>query len=198
MANRRPKLGRFVVAVVLIGLSWSCSSQTRDEGAVATPTTGAIMGSDASPQPTPQGQALNAQPGLWKIEATNGNLRVPIKHCLTASDMADPERVAKVFGHPFDPMSTHQPDPGYHTLAEQTQQTCQYDEMNTTSNSLTYKYACKGAFESTEDGSIKFDSPTHYSGTFNFTGDEQADVRPAWPTVSTEGARIGDCSESTF
>ena len=143
-------------------------------------------------------QPLSAQPGLWKIEAASGHLRVPITQCVTAKDMADPQRVAKVFGHPFNPMASRRPDPGFHTLAEQGQQTCDYTDVTESSDSLTFKYHCKGSFTSTEDGSLKFDSPTHYSGVFNFAGDEGRDVRPASPTLSTEGSRVGDCTDSTI
>ncbi|HYK66211.1 MAG TPA: DUF3617 family protein [Patescibacteria group bacterium] len=198
MTNRISKFAIFAAAIILALSSWSCSSQPRVEGAAGNPATGQTVVTSASRPPSAQEQPLNAQPGLWKIEATSGFLRVPIKHCLTASDMADPQRVAKVFGHPFNPVSTHQPDPGYHTMAEQSQQTCQYNEMNTTSDSLKYKYECKGAFDSTEDGSLKFDSPTQYSGVFNFTGDDKTSLHASSPTISTEGSRIGDCSESTF
>src|ERR1700722_2161078 len=142
-------------------------------------------------------QTLSAQPGLWKIEASSGPLRVPITQCVNAKDMAGPQRVAKVFGHPFNQMSSSRPDPGFHTLAEQVQQTCDYSDVTQSSDSLTFKYHCKGSFTSTEDGSLKFDSPTHYSGVFNFVGDEEMDVRPASPTISTEGSRVGDCTDST-
>jgi hypothetical protein len=135
-------------------------------------------------------QPISAQPGLWKIEASSGPLRVPITQCVNAKDMADPQRVAKVFGHPFNPMASGRPDPGFHTLAE--------SDVTEASDSLTFEYHCKGSFTSTEDGSLKFDSPTHYSGVFNFAGDEGRDVRPASPTLSTEGSRVGDCTDSTI
>jgi hypothetical protein len=147
-------------------------------------------------QPAPA-QPFSAQPGLWKIEASSGPLRIPMTQCVTAKDMADPQRVAKVFGHPFNPMTSSRPDPGFHTLAEQGQQTCDYTDVTESSDSLTFKYHCKGSFASTEDGSLKFDSPTHYSGVFNFAGDEHMDVRPSSPTISTEGSRVGDCTDST-
>ena len=142
-------------------------------------------------------QSLNARPGLWKLEATSGFLRVPLTQCVMAKDMADPQRVAEVFGHPFNPMTNRRPDPGYHTLAEQAQQTCEYRDVKEDSDSFTFKYQCKGSFSSTEEGSLKFDSPTHYSGVFTFMGDDEMDVRPASPTISTEGSRVGDCSVST-
>jgi hypothetical protein len=208
MTNRRLEVAIISAAVAIAVGASACSSKPRVEGAVAPPTNGAIVGSAvvvAAPivgtpvsAPSAQGQSLSAQPGLWKIEATSGYLRVPMNQCLTAQDMADPQRVAKVFGHPFDPMSNHQPDPGYHTMVQQSQQSCQYNEINQTSDSLTYKYSCKGAFDSTEDGSLKFDSPTHYSGIFNFAGDDKTSVQPSSPTISTEGSRIGDCSDSSF
>ena len=152
----------------------------------------AIMFSRSAPA-----QSLSTQPGLWKFEATSGSLRVPVTQCVTAKDMVDPQKVANVFGHPFNPMTSRRPDPGYHTLAEQAQQTCQYRDVKEASDSLTFKYQCKGSFSSTEEGALKFDTPTHYSGVFTFTGDEEMDVRPASPTISTEGSRIGDCTDST-
>jgi Protein of unknown function (DUF3617) len=166
---------------------------TLHSASAAAMTVAAILFSQpASAQP------LSAQPGLWKIEASSGGLRVPITQCVTAKDMAEPQRVAKVFGHPFNPMTSRRPDPGFHTLAEQVQQTCDYSDVTESSDSLTFKYRCKGSFGSTEDGSLKFDTPTHYSGVFNFVGDEEMDVRPASPTVSTEGSRVGDCTDSTI
>ena len=198
MTSRTLELTILFVAVALSVGSWSCSSKPGAEHNLLSSSGGSIAGTVVSAPAPAQGQPLTAQPGLWKVEATSGYFRVPMTQCLTAQDMADPQRVAKVFGHPFNPMSTHQPDPGYHTLAEQTQQTCEYSDLNTTADSLTFKYECKRAFNSTEDGSLKFDNPTHYSGVFNFTGDEQMDVRPTWPTISTEGSRVGDCASTTF
>ena len=200
MTNRRPDLAIFSAAVVLTVAAWSCStpSQQGGQGVAVSPFSSSTVSGAVTAPSTTQGQPLSAEPGLWKFEATSAALRTPVKQCLTASDIADPQKVANVFGHPFNPMSAHQPDPGYHTLAEQAQQTCQYSEMNITADSLTFKYDCKGAFSSTEQGSLKFDSPTHYSGVFNFAGDDQMDVRPAVPTISTEGSRIGDCTGGTF
>jgi hypothetical protein len=200
MTNHTPKFAIFTIAVALTVGMWACStrSQPGTQGVALSPFSTSTMPAAVTASPTTQGQPLSAEPGLWKFEATSAALRTPVKQCLTASDIADPQKVANVFGHPFNPMTTHQPDPGYHTLAEQTQQACQYSEMSTTADSLAFKYDCKGAFSSTEQASLKFDSPTHYSGVFNFTGDDQMDVRPASPTISTEGSRIADCTGSTF
>ena len=158
----------------------------------AVMTIAAIMFSRSAPA-----LSLSAQPGLWKLEATSGSLRVPVTQCVTGKDMADPQRVANVFGHPFNPMTNRRSDPGYHTLAEQAQQTCEYRDEKEAPDSLTFKLQCKGSFSSTEEGSLKFDTPSHYSGVFTFVGDDEMDVRPASPTISTEGSRIGDCTDST-
>src|SRR5260370_37580218 len=84
-------------------------------------------------------QSLNARPGLWKLEATSGFLRVPLTQCVTAKDMADPKKVAKVFGHPFNPMTNHPPSPGYPMPAEQAQQTSAYRDVTAECHSLTFE-----------------------------------------------------------
>ena len=141
--------------------------------------------------------SLDAQAGLWKITTTAGWLRVPITRCVIADDLADPARAAAAFGHPFNPMVSRLPDPGYHTLAEQNKQTCKFRELNQASDLLTYTYECNGPFRSTEQGSVKFDTTTHYSGNFTFIGDDEMSVKPSSPAIATEGIRVGDCSSST-
>ena len=66
-------------------------------------------------------------------------------------------------------MVSRMPDPGYHTLAEQTQRPCKFIDLNATADSLSYTYECSGAYRSIEQASVKFDSPTHYSADFTFT-----------------------------
>ena len=134
--------------------------------------------------------SLNAQPGLWEIKTTGGGLRVPVKRCVTAHDIADPARLAKAFGHPFNPMVSRMPDPSYHTLAEQLKQTCKFSDVTQTVDSFKYKYECNSDFRSSEDGALKFDTPTHYSAQFDFQGDDEANVQAAIRTISTEGTRI--------
>ena len=96
--------------------------------------------------------SLNAQAGLWKITTTAGGLRVPVMRCVTWDGLPDPASAAQAFGHPFNPMSSRLPEPGYHTLAEQIKQTCKFRELNQASDSLTYTYECTGSFRSTEQG----------------------------------------------
>jgi hypothetical protein len=139
-------------------------------------------------------QSLLARPGLWKLEATAGSLKVPMTQCVDAKDIADPQRVGKVFGHPFHPMTDH-PEPCYHELDEPAQQTCEFRDVKETSDSLTFTYRCKGLFSLTEQGSLKFDSPAHYSGVFTVVAhDEKA--RHVVPTISTEGSRMRDCTDA--
>lgn len=140
-------------------------------------------------------QSLGAQPGLWKLEATTGSLKVPLTQCVSAEDIMDPHRVGKVFGHPFHPM-TDSPEPGYHELGEPAQQTCEFRDVKQTADSLTFTYQCKGLFSLTEQGSLKFDSPIHYFGVFTVVAHDEKGVRHVSPTISTEGSRIRDCSDA--
>jgi len=142
--------------------------------------------------------SLKAQAGLWKISTKAGGLRVPITRCVVADDLADPARAAQAFGHPFNPMVSRMPDPGYHTPADQENRPCKFIELNTTSDSLSYTYECGGQFRSTEQGSVKFDTATHYSADFTFTGDDEMNVKPGIPEIGTEGVRVGECSGSTL
>jgi len=137
--------------------------------------------------------SINAQPGLWKIKTTAGGLRVPITRCITAADIADRTRIAKAFGHPFNLMSSRRPN----VLTSNASKTCKFHESNETPDAFTYKNECEGTFSWTEEGSVKFDTPTHYSGDFTLGGDNDLDVQPANREIKTEGTRIGDCTTST-
>lgn len=140
-------------------------------------------------------KSLGAQPGLWKLEATTGRLKVSLTQCVSAKDIMDPQRVGRVFGHPFHPMSDH-PEPGYHELDEPAQQKCEFRDVKETADSLTFTYQCKGLFSLTEQGSLRFDSPIHYSGIFTVVAHDEKSVRHVSPTISTEGSRIRDCSDA--
>jgi hypothetical protein len=137
--------------------------------------------------------SLNAQPGLWKIKTTAGGLRVPITRCIIAADIADRTRVAKAFGHPFNLMGSRRPN----TPTQGAKQTCNFSEPSQASDSFSYKEECHGQFSATEEGSAKFDTPTHYLGDFTFAGDSDLDVQPGSREIKTDGTRIGDCTVST-
>src|SRR5579862_717472 len=141
-------------------------------------------------------QSLDARPGLWKLEATTGSVKDSLLlQCVNAKDIADPHRVGKVFGHPFHPMTDH-PEPGYHELGEPAKRTCEFRDVKETADSLDFTYQCKGLFSLTEQGSLKFDSPIHYSGVFRVVAHDEKGPPHVAPTISTEGSRIRDCSDA--
>lgn len=140
-------------------------------------------------------ESLVAQPGLWKIDAIFGAPGTPFFQCVVADDLNDPQKTAMVFGHPFHPM-TSGADPRYHTLAQPSYETCGYSDVRQSSDSLVLNYQCKGSFALAEEGSLKFDSPTHYSGVFKLGRDDTAAARMASAGISVEGRRVGECSDS--
>jgi hypothetical protein len=110
-----------------------------------------------------------------------------------ADDLKDTQKVAMLFGHPFHPMKNGA-DARYHALARPSYETCQYIRVKQSSDSLALNYQCKGSFALAQEGSLKFDSPTHYSGVFKL-GLGHIAAAPASPRISVEGSRIGDCSD---
>jgi hypothetical protein len=139
-------------------------------------------------------ESLVAQPGLWKIDAMAGTPGLPLLQCVVADDLKDPQKIAMVFGHPFHPMKNGA-DARYHALEQPSYETCQYSDVKQFSDSLALNYQCKGAFALAEEGSLKFDSPTHYSGVFTVGRDGTAAARSTSPRISVEGSRVGGCSE---
>jgi hypothetical protein len=117
---------------------------------------------------------LIAKPGLWKITVTQsmaGQSMPPrtVTNCITQQKIDDAE----------------------HTFGNNAQfqaQGCKRTSYQQTTNSIAMKVECSGQMKANIDMSMKFDSPTHMSGTSKITGDMGV------MTSSTVGDRIGDCT----
>jgi hypothetical protein len=58
-------------------------------------------------------------------------------------------------------------------------------------SSLSWTFECTGKVTMTGSGSMTFDSPTHYSGSFKVFGN--AGDHPIEIVTQMEGERVGDC-----
>lgn len=122
--------------------------------------------------------SLKVEPGLWKSTITTsrkGKSATPhtSQRCVTQQDIDD-------FGN---------------KLGEQhysPQANCQRTSFKETSNSVDFKYECTGQFTLTSQGSIKFDSPTHYMGTITVNGNVMG--HPMDNSTTMEGTRVGACT----
>ena len=121
--------------------------------------------------------SLKVEPGLWKATVTTNRGGQPAaphtnEHCITQQDIDD-------FGNK---LATPHNSP---------QANCQRTSFKETSNSVDFKYECTGQFAMTSEGSIKFDSPAHYTGTVKTKGDMMG--HPFDATTAMEGTRVGTC-----
>jgi uncharacterized protein DUF3617 len=119
-----------------------------------------------------------AEPGAWKITVTvtrNGRSDAPRTDtiCLTK------DQVQSLSTKLSEPRGS----PG---------EKCLRTSFNETDSTLDWKYQCTGEFSMDTDGSIKFDSPTHYTGTMKITGTIMGHSIDS--SSAMEGTRIGDCT----
>ena len=127
---------------------------------------------------TAQAESVKIDPGQWKNTMTstrNGQTSAPHSgsHCVTQED-ADNFSTSVVA-----PFTSQQPN-------------CSRTLFKETAKSLDFKYHCTGASPATIEGSIKFDSSTHYSGTIKDKA--TAGGQPVENTFTMEGSRLGDCT----
>ena len=122
---------------------------------------------------------LKAQPGLWEAAMTQQRAGKPPAtrtqtRCITQQEI---DSLADKFAKP--------PPPSPH-------ETCKQSNFKETISSIDWKMDCTGQFAMTNEGSVKFDKLTHYSGTIKMHG--IANGNPIDYTVTMEGHRVGECT----
>ena len=124
---------------------------------------------------------LNAEPGLWKTTVKshrNGMDQAPRTNtnCVTQKQIED---MSKAFAPPQD----------------SGQMTCKQTKFSETSDSVNWKYDCTGQITISSEGSIKLDSPHHYTGKMSFKGNAMG--QPIDDSSTMEGERLGPCTAAT-
>jgi len=121
-----------------------------------------------------------AEPGLWrgtsKMESNGQN--IPMRshdHCVTAKEMDDE-------------MKKFSQGPMRNTPEE----TCKKVKFEQTYSTIKWRVECTGKMQMEGDGSVVFDSGSHYTGTVTMTGNMMG--RPINNVVHLEGQRIGACT----
>lgn len=128
---------------------------------------------------TPAGE-LKAKPGQWKVTVTtnqNGQAGTP----QTRMDCVSQDQI--------DNLATTLSKPGGGSPPN-----CKQTNFRESANSVNWKYECSGQFTVTNEGSLKFDSPTHYTGTVKTTGNIMG--HPMNTMTTMEGTRVGECPKS--
>ena len=122
---------------------------------------------------------LNARPGLWQLTS-----EANAKHGGGPAASTTSNRCIK----PADVVANHWVSLLDTAAADGT---CSRIDFNTSSNTIHWKFACNGQVQLTTEGSVRFDSPEHYTGTLSrkepTTGPSSADV------VSLDGKWVGPC-----
>jgi hypothetical protein len=126
---------------------------------------------------------LNAQPGLWKLSnqsVTGGKIQPASTstRCITPQDIP-----AHKWMFLLD------------TAASDT--TCTRTVFNATSNTIDWRFACSGQAPRTTEGSIRFDTPEHYTGTVSTKGTEANANLALGAVIHTDGKWVGACSGAT-
>ena len=130
--------------------------------------------------------SLKVEPGLWKITVTShgaskhgGATAQPTRtrtHCITQKEIDNfANKLAEA------QQARHTPD-----------ENCQRTSFHETSSAVDWKYACTGKFTMTSEGSIKFDSPSHYTGSLKMNGNLMG--RAIDNSSTMEGTRVGACT----
>ena len=130
--------------------------------------------------PFAQAGSLKAQPGQWKVTVTtnqNGQASPPQTrtNCVTQDQI--------------DNFATTLSKPGGGAPPN-----CKQADFRETANSVNWKYECTGQFTMTNEGALKFDSPTHYAGTVKTTGNIMG--HPMNTVTTMEGTRVGECPKT--
>ena len=122
---------------------------------------------------------LNAKSGLWKTinqSASNGQQQpaVTAAHCIKPQNISAHNWVFLLDAAADDA-------------------TCTRMAFNSSSNTIAWKFACRGQSPRTTQGSIKFDTPQHYSGTVSIKGGATANNPSSGDVLHTEGTWVGAC-----
>jgi hypothetical protein len=122
--------------------------------------------------------AIEPQPGQWRTTVrtqVSGGAPQELSHerCVTPQMINDPE-------------STFLQDDA--NAQRNCKRTFQKGE-----STLSWTVVCTGKVTMTGNGSMTFDSPTHYTGSFNVVGN--SDDQPFEMVTQMEGERVGDCAK---
>lgn len=123
--------------------------------------------------------SLNAKPGLWKQidqEVRDGQ----IQPALTGTRCIKPEDI------PADNWV-------FLLDAAASDATCKRTDFHASSNSIEWKFACSGQEPRTREGSIKFDTPEHYTGTVFTKGNVMGNL-PLGGVLHIDGKWVGPCT----
>lgn len=121
------------------------------------------------------GMAVDA--GLWKITSQGQRAGTTIPptdstQCFTQKELDDPD---SAFAQP----------PTVNGV------TCKRTNFQQTATSISWQYQCTGAATVTTEGSISFDSRTHYTGSVKTTGNAMG--QQLNDSIQMDGKRVGDC-----
>jgi len=127
---------------------------------------------------TGNAEDFTALPGLWK---TTYQLKG-----------AGPTEASQIKWHCVD--EDDDPWISFAHLQVLPQESCKRVGFSHTSSSLKWRLDCTGAYALTNDGSIVFDSPQHYSGTVKLTGALMG--YPIDETIRVEGQHRAACTSA--
>ena len=120
------------------------------------------------------GGALKVEPGLWMTTVIqHGGPPRRNSHCVTQEEI--------------DGFANLMAQPSRHSGEEN----CLRTSFHETATAVDWKYACTGKFTVTQEGSIKFDRASHYTGTIKTTGSMNG--KAINDSSSMEGLRLGAC-----
>jgi hypothetical protein len=128
--------------------------------------------------------ALKVDPGMWKTSMTlhhGATAALPQirTHCVTQKDIDD-------FANGLMLKSENFPA-----------ESCQRTSFHESASEVDWKYECTGRATITREGSIKFDTTSHYTGTLKMTGTMMGTnmLNTVIDESSVmEGTRIGACT----
>jgi Domain of unknown function (DUF4189)/Protein of unknown function (DUF3617) len=125
--------------------------------------------------------SLNAKPGLWKLinqDVSDGQ----IQPAFTGTRCIKPK--------PEDIVA----DNWVFLLdAAASDATCHQTGIHTSSNSIEWKFVCSGQDPRTREGSVKFDTPGHFTGTVSTKGGKVMGNLPLGRVLHTDGKWVGPC-----
>lgn len=121
---------------------------------------------------------LNAQPGEWKVSVTtvrNGEPGEPRTNstCITKDQL---ENLSSRLAAPRKSQTEN----------------CQRISFDQKETTVDWKYQCTGDFTINTMGSIKFDSPTHYTGTMKTSSTIRGQTVDS--VTKMDATRVGECT----
>jgi|ERR1700722_5693359 hypothetical protein len=121
-----------------------------------------------------------AMPGLWKTSYRGRLAGKPL--------------VGKPKAQPFWHCVDEEADPwiAFAQLQPPDHESCTRTSYTRTATSLKWRVDCSGPFTATNEGSINFDTATHYAGSIRIVGTFMG--YPTDDTIVVEGERIAACT----